>query len=230
MTPTVFRPAGPFDILLTDPGLVVNSEDEEHCVHACFQMIFRTKTGGNVPSFAELDILMQKMPGKYTWEYGLLGEMGQYGFETEVVWTLDLELLRDDPESCILQHFGKTVGGEYVANTDLSIVSGQAARLLQSKAHIQTRVPELPDVLDFLTQGFYITVTINQRILQADPGYAAHSIFIYGAGPRGIRVHNPGPPASRSSEIPWDLFDKAWSFPDESVRNIMALRPNFTQQ
>lgn len=213
------------DFTLPDPGWVSNTRDGEHCVHACFQMIFRARIGGVVPSFAELDRIMQKLQGKYTWELGLLAQMPSHGFDTRITWTIDLKRLRDDPERYLLEHFGHDVGTDYVANSNLSVIQAQADELMSSGVRIETRIPDLSEITRSIMAGYYLTVTINQRVLQADPGYAAHSILIYGVSSRGVRVHNPGPPSAMATELPWDLFDKAWSYPTVSARNIMACRP-----
>lgn len=213
------------ELLLPDPGLVRNSSDSEHCVHACFQMIFRSRTGAAVPSFEELDRLMSKTPGKYTYEYGLLADMPSFEFDTRIIWTLDLQAMSDDPAKYFLCHYGPEVGAETVANTDLNAVANSATKLLYSSVRIENRSPDAGDLVALIAEGFYCTLTINQRVLQADPGYVAHSILVYGASNRGVRIHNPGPPATAATEITWAMLEKAWAYPDESARNIMALRP-----
>ncbi len=218
-------PAWPFEMTLPDPGLVLNSADAEHCVHACFQMLYRTRGGYAVPSFADLDDSFGKVPGKYTYEFNLLVDMADTGFEVEVVWALNMESLRDDPAAEFVRHFGEEVGGEYIANTDLTLLSSHARRMAKSQVVRHVRPATQADVFRYLSEGFYLMATINQRVLQADPGYVAHSIFVYGASKRGIRFHNPGPPATASSEITWDLFEQAWCDGGPQVANLLAFRP-----
>lgn len=218
------------EIVLPNPGLVENSADAEHCVHACFQMLFRTNRGATVPSFADLDLMMDKVPGKYTWEYALLGSMANSGFDVKIIWEIDVEHLAADPAAFLIKHYGPTVGQEYIDNSDLPSVQRGAVALQRSHATIERRSPDVADVVRLLQDGYYLTATINQRVLQADPGYVAHSIVIYGASRRGIRIHNPGPPATEASEITWDLFEKAWAYPTSAARNIMAVRPRYDEE
>jgi hypothetical protein len=213
------------NILLDDPGLAENSELAEHCVQACFQMIFRTKRGGEVPSFGELDRLMNKRPGKYTYEFALLAEMPARGFETRIVWGFDLHRLISDPAQFLLEHYGPAVGAETIRNTDLKQLQQDAARLVDSKSVvIEKRPATRDDLTKYIREGFYVMCTVNQRVLQADPDYVAHNILVFGYSNRGVTIHNPGPPSVKAAEITWDLFDRAWAYPSGAARNILAFR------
>lgn len=215
------------NIILDDPGLVENSERAEHCVHACFQMVFRTLRGGSVPSFIELDQLMNKRPGKYTYEFALLAEMPSRGFETHIIWALDLSELNADPAAFLFRHYGPEVGKVTTANTDLNQLSVDAKLLAASKSvSILQRPASRADVVNLITEGFYLICTVNQRVLQADPGDVAHNILVFGFSSRGVRIHNPGPPSVSAAEIAWDLFDRAWAFPSDRARNLLAFRPH----
>lgn len=212
-------------VLLDDPGLVENSAVAEHCVHACFQMVFRTLRGGSVPSFQELDKLMNKRPRRYTYEFALLAEMPRLGFDTRIVWDLDLLQLCTEPAQFFVQHYGPEVGNVTIENTDLEQLKLDARRLADCKdVVIQHRPATRDDLVTYLEGGYYIMCTVNQRVLQADPGYVAHSILVFGCSPRGVTIHNPGPPSVSRAEIAWDLFDRAWAYPSGSARNVLAFR------
>lgn len=210
---------------LLDPGLVENSTSAEHCVHACYQMIFRTHHGAEVPSFETLDKVMNKVPGKYTFDYNLIAKMPKMGFEIIIVWQFDLKKLAKDPANLFLDVYGEEVGRITIDNTDLNLVSKDALALSNTKeVKIEERPATIEDIKYLLSKGFYILCTINQRILQADPGYVAHSILLFGYNDRGVIIHNPGPPSNAAAEIPWDLFDKSWACPDYKARNVMAFK------
>ena len=214
----------PYEILLPDPGLVLNSPDEEHCVHACFQMLYRAVGGISVPSFIEFDRHFEKIKGKYTYEFNLIAEMTR-DFDVKIIWALDMSLLASDPAKEILRHFGTDIGQKYIDNSDLPTLSRHAKRLAATSVEMQVRPATRNDIFHCIEQGYYLTATINQRVLQADPGYVAHTIFIYGVSSRGVRFHNPGPPATRASEIAWDLFERAWCDGGSQAANLLAFRP-----
>ncbi|MGX5858285.1 hypothetical protein ACWKW6_31805 [Dyadobacter jiangsuensis] len=168
---------------------------------------------------------MHKVKGKYTFEYNLVAEMPKLGFKTEIIWEFDLLRLSTDPENFFLESYGEEVGAVIIENSDLDILKGDARRLHESEdvTFIQ-RHATFEDIKSRISEGYYLLSTINQRVLQADPGYAAHTILIYGFNDRGVIIHNPGPPSNESAEIPWDLFDKSWAYPDEHARNILAFK------
>ncbi|UOQ69246.1 hypothetical protein [Hymenobacter volaticus] len=215
------------EVRLFNPGLVENSLTAEHCVHACFQMLLRTRPGYQVFSFKKLDELMHKVPGKYTFEYNLVAEMPSLGFATEIIWEFDLFRLSNDPKEFFLDIYGKPIGEITIANSDLELLKLDAKRLYEStQVKITTRSATFEDIKLKILEGYYILCTINQRVLQADSGYVAHTILVYGFNDRGLIIHNPGPPSNDSAEIPWDLFNKAWACPDDKSRNIMAFKYN----
>ncbi len=189
-------------------------------------MIFRTRIGGGVPSFDELSALMHKRVGKYTYEFALVADMPNRGFETKVIFDLDLDSLASDPTAFLVRHFGREVGPQIIANTDLDQLKADSAVLAAARGITIERRPAIrEDIPHLIKEGFYLLATVNQRVLQADSGYSAHTIFIYGCSPRGVIVHNPGRPGLRGVEISWGLFDRSWAFPDEGARNILAFRP-----
>ncbi|QDK82617.1 hypothetical protein EXU85_30010 [Spirosoma sp. KCTC 42546] len=213
------------EVKLFDPGLVENSKTAEHCVHACFQMLLRTRPGQEVYSFKTLDQIMHKVPGKYTFEYNLVAEMPNLGFKTEIIWEFDLYKLSIDPEKFFLDLLGEEVGKVTIDKSDLETLKLDAKKLNESgEVNIQKRPATFEDIKSKLLDGYYLLCTINQRVLQADPGYVAHTILVFGFNDRGVIIHNPGPPSNAAAEIPWDLFDKSWAYPNANARNILAFK------
>jgi hypothetical protein len=216
------------EILLDDPGLVENAADGTACFHACIQMAMRLKKTADVPSFQDMDQMMRRAPGKYAWEYALLSELIRRNFAVKFIQNFDLQKFVEEPEGYLLEFYGQEAGKIQIENSDLDTVVEDAKNFLECASNhrcLEQRTPSLDDVKGLLRQGYLLIPLINQRILQADPGYAAHYIVIFGFSDRGVRIHNPGPPATRASEIDWTLFERAWSSPQESARNLIAIRP-----
>lgn len=177
-----------------------------------------------MPSFDDLDKSMRKVPGKYTWEHGLVSEMPSLGFDVQIYWNFDLEKLAVDTENYLLSFYGAEVGRTTIENSVVADVADGARRLLESEAAITIGTPDFAKIREMIDHGYLVLATVNQRVFQSDPGYVAHNVLIFGYSSRGIIMHNPGPPATRASEVTWDLFDRAWSFPDTTARNLMAFR------
>jgi hypothetical protein len=211
---------------LLDPGLVENSSEAEHCLHACLQMVLRSRTGGYVSSFAELDTILERRPGNYAWPYALMAHIAQAGFSIAIHNDLRFPALIADPKAELVRVYGDAVANDKLAKSD----TGQLVRhirefLSTGPARKLDRIASMEDIRAYVFDGSYLVLNINQKVLQADPGYVGHYILIYGFSDRGVRIHNPGPPATRASEITWELLDKAWSYPSSAARYLIAFKP-----
>jgi hypothetical protein len=214
------------NIILDDPGLVENGPDGASCVHACFQMLMRLRSIDGVLSFREMDNIMKRKEGMYSWEYALLAHLCKQGYKVKIIQQFDMHRFVEDGSEYIIEYYGEDVGNMYIEKSDVMQAIEDAKNMLSYKQiEIITRIANIRDIQTFITDGFYVLPSINQRILQADAGYVPHLIFIYGISERGIRFHNPGPPATSASEIPWELFHKAWSSPVEEGMMCMAVQP-----
>jgi hypothetical protein len=214
------------DILNFNPGLVPNGPDGKSCFLSCSQMLFRTLPGIRVPSFAELDELLHRKEGEFSWEYPLLNYFAGVGFEVRYFSTFNLHRFVEEGNPYMYEYFGPEAAENQIKNSDIDQARADTKAFL-SDLHVEIipAVPQLADIRSLLQGGFYLIPYVNQKILQADEGYVAHTVFIYGFSPRGVRIHNPGPPATEASEIAWPLFEKAWSSPTAGARILFAARP-----
>lgn len=217
------------EIRLLDPGLVENDLDGTSCFLACIQMALRTKLGAAVPSFSDLAAIIHRAPGQYSWEYAMLTHLGQTGFAVRYITTFDPRRLYLEKDRYLNEFFGTEAAADQIAHSDMDSVYNDARIFAESSpVPREVRVPTKQDITSLINSGWYLIPYVNQRILQADLGYAAHMIFLYGYSPRGIRFHNPGPPSTSDSEVTWDLFMKAWSSPSDTARILMAIKPLHT--
>ncbi len=188
-------------------------------------MLLRTKLGGAVPSFDELSKIIHRREGMYSWEYGMLTYLSQVGFDVKFISEFDLRVSARKRTTICTNFFGAEAAEDQIRNSDMNQAIRDIEEFLRAPGpEIDSRTPQISDVKNLLRDGFYLIPYVNQRIFQCDPGYVAHTIFVYGFSERGIRVHNPGPPATEAAEISWDLFEKAWSSPSQNARILFAAR------
>ncbi len=211
--------------LLKNPGLVENAPDQTSCFLACIQMFMRTKNGGRVYSFDEIDAIQNRKPGYYSWEFAMLERLAREGFEIENIWDFSLKRFLAEKEDYLLAFYGAEGAADVIRHSDMDAVMAAAKAYSQSAmARYSERMPTLDDIRHSIDAGWYMIANINQHVLQANPGVGMHSVFVYGYSERGVRLHNPGPPATEASEIAWDLFDKAWSSPNQRTRQLIRAR------
>lgn len=213
--------------LLKNPGLVCNDTDDTSCFLACTQMVMRAKNGGSVLSFAEISEIIGRKEGEYSWEYAMLGWLADHGFRVRFISTFDLTKFTENAHDYMHAYFGKEAAEDQISHSNMDVaVAGANAFLAGQDKVIETRVPEREDIEQLIQEGYYLIPYLNQRILQADPGYVAHTVVVYGYSERGVMMHNPGSPAVEAAEIAWDLFIKSWSSPSENARILMAVKPS----
>jgi hypothetical protein len=141
-----------------------------------------------------------------------------------MIEAFDVNRFLSSKEEYLLTYLGEEVGADQIAKSDLKVVESDLRAIVALKPNcFLVQEPTLEDIRKYIEGGWYCLCNVNQRILQADDGYVGHMLFVYGVSSRGLRIHNPGPPATRATEIPWKVFDKAWSYPTASVRNILAV-------
>jgi len=212
-------------VQLRNPGLVLNGPDGMSCFPACVQMVMRARNGVEVPSFRAMDRISRRSEGKYTWEYALLSYLAKSGFEVSVFTRLDFTKLSKAPASYLIEFYGEEVGRDQATNSDLENLSEDIEDFLgQENARWIDAEPTQETLRSELERGCYIIPIINQRILQADAGYVSHAVVIFGVSEEGVTLHNPGPPATEASEVAWDLFNKAWEYPDKSKRMLISVK------
>jgi len=218
------------ETVLQDPGLVENDSDGMSCFLACTQMVMRSRNGAAVPSFDELGKIIRRKTGEYSWEYAMLSYLSHHGFHVKYITTFDVERLYKEKEKYLYEYLGAEAAQDQIVNSNMSAVYEDAKTFAGELSDVvrDVRVPTCDDIKQLLSDGYYLIPYVNQKILQSNDGYAAHMIVLYGYSDRGVRIHNPGPPPTRASEIAWDLFVRAWSSPSEAARILMAVKPNLS--
>ena len=211
---------------LPDPGFVPNTPDFKGCFKAVLLMAMRAAPHAAIPSMSELSDLLNDPVGKYSWPFAGLSYLDSLGFET-IFWSeLSISALAKDPEVELLRHYGEEVGRDQIENSDLEQLIESAKEFLgKPNSQVKTNFPKFSDVKGLLEDGFYLNFEVNQKLLQGDPGYVGHGIFVFGYTNQSVIAHNPGPPPVVNSEIPWYTLDRAWSVPNESGRILIGMKP-----
>lgn len=213
--------------VVTEPPFYPNLPDESHCLEACVKMIIEA-----IPPFTKLDYQeLDELTGKnsltvrYSWPLKLYLELSRIGYEVSVIECFDYKAFVDDPEKYLIDNYGEEVGRDQIENSDLANETFYAQKLIESKTvNLINKVPEFQDLFDTISNGSLVICNVNQKILQGDEGYIGHAIVIYGFDKDILYVHNPGPPYMPNQDLDIALFDKAWSYPTQRSRNILAVK------
>ena len=203
--------------------LFENTPDNTHCFQASLKMILKYFLPERDFSFEELDRITAKREGLWTWPFAGVLWMQENGFEVKNIDSFDIQRFIEEGGQYIIDEYGKEVGDAQIKNSDI----GQERRLgkeFLDRVETEVRVPEKEDIQSLMNDGYLVTVNVNSRALNGREGYSGHGIVITGFDESGFRINNPGPPAIGNHEVSYDLFEKAWAYPNDKAKNILAFR------
>ncbi len=211
------------EVTLNDPGLVKNSSDGEHCVQACVQMICRGLELKRIPTFDELDVITNQKPGFYSWSYDIMNSLSKQGLKIETIQSLDFQAFLKKPKEALIDFFGEEIGLDQFTRSDIASLKRSIERFLKNPLiKMAMRTPTFDDIRGYIDKGMYVQCYVNHSTLNALDGYTGHSILVFGYSDRGLRIHDPGPPASRATEVNYNLFARAWGYPHDRARELYA--------
>lgn len=214
------------EIILKDPGMVGNDKDDMSCLHACIQMVMKTRTNGTVFSFDEINKIFRSKPGYYSWGYAIAETLSRNGFSVKSILAFSTKRFVEEKEAYLLEWHGEEVGRVQIKNTDMPIVLEDAQKFLKANnIDIIERVPTSDDVRNLLADGWYLIPLVNAKRLNLQPGYAGHFIFVYGFDDDTVLFHDPGLPPIAARRVPWALFESAWASPSEKAKVLSCYKP-----
>lgn len=171
----------------------------------------------------ELDVISAKIPGKWTWPTAAMLWMVENGYEIRLIEDFDYTLFAEKGRDYIIDKCGKEVGEAQIKN---SIVDREQeyARKFAKFNLVERRLPVFEDIKKLLSEGYLVICNINSAALNKQKGYSGHFIVVYKCGEKTLLMHDPGLPPRPSLEVPLELFEKAWAYPSENEKNLLAVR------
>ncbi len=79
-----------------------------------------------------------------------------------------------------------------------------------------------------MKDDYLIICNINANQLYSQAGYSGHFVVVVEVGADDIIIHDPGLPPAPSLKVPKAIFEKAWGYPTENEKNILAIRKSVT--
>jgi len=201
-----------------------NTGDDTHCFQAGIRMILGYFLPDREFSWEELEQLSAKVEGLATWPEQMLINLRKMGFAVTMVEGFDGRAFIKDGAQYLKDTFGEEIAAWQIKNSDLP----QEQRLYQEAydtgVDIQTRIPSLEDIKTFQQQDYLVAVTVNSRKLDGKEGYTGHFVVILSIDDKEVLLHNPGLPARQAEHVPLEQFMNAWTDPNETARNFIAIK------
>lgn len=198
--------------------------DDTQCYQAALRTILKYYMPDKEFSWQELQKLTDKQEGYWTWPQRGVINLHKMGFEIIEIDTFDTKRFIEEGKGYLVEKFGKDVAKESVDHTkDLKHEQETCKEYLGLKIK-HKRLPDLSDIKKYLDNGYLVGVNINSRILNSREGYSGHFVVVYEYDDENLYLQDPGPPPTANRKVPYDLFTKAWEYPNEQMKNLTAFR------
>jgi YD repeat-containing protein len=200
-----------------------NTEDNNHCFQAALRIVLGYFQPNNTYDWDELDRLTAHT-ANYTWPAAGLLHCVSVGLEIVLIDDFDYDRFSAEGYDYLLDVSGKEVADVQRKNSNLE-QEMEFVKRLKSAVRAEKRIPLREDLIQLVDEGALVICNVNSRLLAEQEGYSGHFVVVTGIENDGIRLHDPGLPPRENAIESWARFEKAWSYPDQKARNIMAFKP-----
>lgn len=201
----------------------LENPDNTHCFQCVLGMIQGYDFPDKTRTIEELVEFTGKKPGLWTWPTRGMVEMQQLGYEVVNWREFDYQAFASQGGDYLLERWGQEKGQAQIEHCDL-VYEMENARQLASVLHTRQSLPTWEDIMDLVGDGFLVVCNVNSKALNGNPGYSGHFVLIYSIDDEKVEMHDPGPPAFQSRLVTRTDFSRAWEYPDEKGRNLMAFK------
>ena len=203
-----------------------NTGDGTHCWQAAMQMALAVCLPDRTFTPDDLDRISGKLPGKWTWPTAAMLWMIEQGLSLSLIEEFDYRAFADHGEAYILERFGEEVGWAQIEHSDIPREQAIARRFIAA-APLEHRIPTLDDIRREIGKGAVVIVNINAAALSGEQGYSGHFVVVCDVGSDAVTLHDPGLPPRPGLKVPRELFERAWAYPSERDKNLLAvISPN----
>lgn len=200
-----------------------NTEDDTHCVQACYKMVLKYFWPEKDFTWEELDKITNKKEGLWTWPMAGLTWMAEQGFDVEYIEAFDYTAFLTRTDEYLLEKFGPEVAAAQKKYSDITSELAHTKAFLE-KVYVKNYSPNFNEIKKYIDNGYLVVASINSKALYNKPGYIGHSVIVKGYENDTLIVHDPGLPGVENHPVSKDQFTKAWSYPDTTANNITAIK------
>lgn len=197
--------------------------DDTHCFQAALKMIMKYFWPDKDFSWKKLEKITAKVEGLWTWPTAGLIWLRERGFEIKNIEPFDYKKFIRFGSRYLLKKYGEEVGKAQIKHSDI-----EQERILAQKfikmIDTQKSIPKLDDIKNLLSEGYLIIVNINSEVLDKNTGYSGHFVVVKGFNDKQFFLHDPGSPGIENRKVNFRLFEKAWAYPNEEAKNIIAFK------
>ncbi|MCK4553482.1 C39 family peptidase [Candidatus Parcubacteria bacterium] len=199
-----------------------SNPDNTHCYQACFKIVMKYFFPNEDYSFKELDEITAKIKGLWTWPMAGLIWLAERGVKIKVIELFSYKKFIRFGGQYLINEFGEEVGKSQIKHSNIEQEKKFAKNFI-SIIDIKKKIPVINNIKSLLVQNYIIIVNVNAKKLNNRDGYAGHFIVIKGFDDKNFYVNDPSS-QHKNLLVKFNLFEKAWAYPNEKAKNIIALK------
>lgn len=202
-----------------------NTGDGTHCWQAVLKMCLAFFEPEQSFSYDELDRISAKQEGKWTWPTASMLWLHKRGYNLKLIEDFDFADFAKRGEAYIIERCGEEVGTMQIEQSNIEQELDFAHEFSELTPNpLEVRLPDLADLKGLRDEGYLPICNVNAALLYQQKGYSAHFVLVCDLDDEHITLHDPGLPSRAYVKIRREVFEKAWAFPTERERNILALK------
>lgn len=201
-----------------------NLKSGTHCFQASLKMVLKYFWPKKNFTFKELEKITAKEKGMWTWTMSGVLWLNKNSFEVKYIEPFNYDEFAKSGKKYLEKLFGNEVADAQEKHSILKNEQKRAKEFIK-KIKSDNNIPEIKDIKELLIDGFLIIVCLNSVTLNKKEGYAGHFVVVKGFNKDGLILHNPGGyPGKPNQKVTYALFEKAWAYPNNKAKNIIAIR------
>lgn len=159
----------------------------------------------------------------WTWPMRGVLSMMDLGFTVRDIEDFDYVAAGRDAKTYLRTIYGDKAAKEQISHSDIPKEERTAVEFAR-RVLPEQRVPDRKDIKSLLSDRYLILCLVNSKVLNGKRGYIGHFVVLYRASSFSVWLHDPGLPPRPNRRVSWKVFERAWGFPDEKAKNILAFR------
>lgn len=207
---------------MTEVPFVPNSDDDMHCVQACFSMMLQHFVPETAPDWDALERLTHAIAGKGTWWFPAIAELSALGLECRYITTFDFPTFERDGEQYVRSVFSPEVAAWYLEKSNLLAAIDMVEPFLASGVY-EKRSASTDDLDALLGEGWLAGIDLNSNVLNGNAGFSSHMVVVFDRHDDGYRLHDPGLPPSANRLVSAEALHSAWSYSGDEL-SLLAVR------
>lgn len=192
---------------MKDVPFYANREDDMSCTLAVYRSILRYFTGKEY-SWQEVEQLSGFQNGIAAWTVQIWTNLAKQGFDICMVENFDYASYLQKGMDYLQTIYKPEEIDWLLKHSNLANIKPFIPEFLKTIQHEQ-RTPQLSDIDAMLKDKYLVTVQVNSRALNDQPGYVAHMVLVTQHDDAGYTAHDPGLPPQANRHISRDQLWRA---------------------